>query len=93
MNLGAGVTLDDLSTPNPYTGDVDGYMTGWAWLSLSASTVNKTEMPNWDYNAAFELLDYKFTSTPKCWFTDKQCYKGLPSGKPLWYITIKNVGK
>ena len=28
LNLGAAVSLDDLSTPNPLTGDVDGYMTG-----------------------------------------------------------------
>jgi len=60
LNLGAGAILEDLSTPNPNTGDIDGYMTGRAWLTLAASTVNKTEFPDWDFNAAFELLSMKF---------------------------------
>jgi len=85
--------MDDLSVPNPLTGDVDGYMTGRVWISIAASTVSKVEAPERDYNAAFELLSLNFISSPKCTFTNYQCYKGTPSGKPLRYVTLKNVGK
>ena len=46
MNLGLVVPSDSLSTPNPQTGLIDGSMAGKSFVSLSASTVDTTELPD-----------------------------------------------
>jgi len=89
INLGAIVGHDDLSSPNPDTGNYDGSMACKSWITFTGSTSETT-----DQSAAFQILQWLYTSHEKCRMTSAECLKArdLSGTRILKNLRVRNIG-
>ena len=90
VNLGAIVAHDDLDAINPANGLADGTMACKSYVSLAGKTSETT-----DQSAAFQFLEWNYTSEEKCRIKTAECLKSMDitATKTLAKYNLRNIGK